>query len=104
VHHDVRVKTRESEGQQQLARYLVRAPVDADCVRSARAAWARLIQKVHQADPMLCPHCGAEMRLMARIEDPVVIRKIRDHFDHNNAPQETGLFPEGRAPPAGLFG
>jgi len=41
------------------------------------------------------------------IEEPVVIRKILDHLDHldhNNTPRETGLFPEGRAPPAGLCG
>ena len=29
---------------------------------------------------MLCPHCGAEMRLMALIEDEPVIEKILKHL------------------------
>jgi hypothetical protein len=56
------------------------APVDPACRRAARAAWARLIQKVYEVDPLLCPHCGGEMRLMARIEDPPIIEKILKHL------------------------
>ena len=52
------------------------APVDPAFSRAARAAWARLIQKVYEIDPLLCPHCGAEMRLMALIEDSLVIENI----------------------------
>lgn len=45
-----------------------------------RLTRARLIQKVYEVDPMLCPHCGAEMRLMALIEDPPIIEQILKHL------------------------
>ena len=73
------------------------APVDPAFSRAARAAWARLIQKVsalascfalppasmqsYEIDPLLCPHCGAEMRLMALIEDSPVLEKILKHLN-----------------------
>ncbi|MBM2830863.1 MAG: hypothetical protein HW411_1653 [Gammaproteobacteria bacterium] len=47
------------------------APVDPEFSRTARAAWARLIQKVYEVDHMLCPHCGAELRLMTLIMEPI---------------------------------
>ena len=33
----------------------------------------------YEVDPMLCPHCGETMRIMAIIEDPPVIEKILTH-------------------------
>jgi hypothetical protein len=56
------------------------ASVDPDFSRAAKAVWARLIQKVYEVDPMSCPHCGAELRLTALIEDPPVIEKILKHL------------------------
>jgi len=44
------------------------------------AAWARLIQKVYEVDPLACPQCGAPMRVIAFINDPEVIRKILEHL------------------------
>ncbi len=35
-----------------------------------KAAWARLIQKVYEVDPLECPNCGATMRIIALIDDP----------------------------------
>jgi len=42
---------------------------------------------------MLCPHCGAEMRLMALIEDEPVIEKILKHLHLWNPS------PPSQAPP-----
>lgn len=42
----------------------------------AKAAWARLIRKVYEADPLECPKCKGPMRVIALIEDPQVIRRI----------------------------
>jgi len=47
----------------------------------------------YEVDPMLCPHCGAEMRLMALIEDEPVIEKILRHL-HLWEPR-----PPSQAPP-----
>ena len=48
--------------------------------RKAKASWARLIQKVYEADPLECPKCGSTMRLIAVIDDATVIRKILTHL------------------------
>ena len=68
------------------------APVDPAYQSNARTAWARLIQKVYEVDPMLCPRCGEEMRLMALIEDPPVIEKILKHL-HLWDPRPSGPDP-----------
>jgi hypothetical protein len=44
--------------------------------QAARAAWAKLIRKVYEVDPLVCPKCGAQMRVIALIEDPAVIERI----------------------------
>ena len=58
-------------------------PATAFAVR-AKAAWARLIRKVYEADPLECPKCrsvkSGPMRVIALIEDPAVLRRIHDHL------------------------
>ena len=44
--------------------------------QAAKAAWAKLIRKVYEVDPLVCPKCGAHMRVIALIEDPAVIERI----------------------------
>jgi len=60
----------------------------------AKLAWARLIRKVYEADPLVCPKCQGPMRVIALIEDPALVRAILTHL---------GLWqPQAleRAPPA----
>ena len=47
----------------------------------------------YEIDPLLCPHCGAEMRLMALIEDSPVIEKILKHLNRWDS------CPPSQAPP-----
>ena len=47
---------------------------------AARSARARLIKKVYEVDPLICPHCGGEMRFLAVIEEAPVIEKILRHI------------------------
>jgi len=54
----------------------------------SRAAWARLIAKVYEADPLICRHCGSPMRIVAVITEPQQVRKILLH-----------LIKTGKAPP-----
>jgi hypothetical protein len=49
-------------------------------VARARAAWARLIRKVYEADPLECPKYKGPMRVIALIENPGVIRRILEHL------------------------
>ena len=39
-----------------------------------------MIRKVYEVDPILCPHCGAEMKVIAFIEDHKVIDNIITHL------------------------
>ena len=48
--------------------------------RTSRKAWARLLTKVYEIDPMVCPKCGSEMRVIAVIRNPPEIRKILKHL------------------------
>jgi len=58
---------------------------------AARRRWAALIKRVYEVDPLVCPKCGGEMRVIAFIErrQRDVIRKILEHC---------GLWEEPRAP------
>ncbi len=37
--------------------------------RTSRKVWARLLTKVYEIDPMVCPKCGSEMRVIAVIRN-----------------------------------
>ena len=41
-----------------------------------RKNWARLIQKIHEVDPLTCPKCKGRMKILAFIEDEEVIKEI----------------------------
>ena len=60
-----------------------------------RRSWARLLRKVYEIDPLECPQCGSELRIIAVIEQRSVIRDILQHLDLWQQPQ--------RAPPPRLF-
>ena len=47
-----------------------------DSRRAYRMRWADLLQRVFALDALCCPRCGATMRVVAAIEDPLVARKI----------------------------
>ncbi|MBC8463475.1 MAG: transposase, partial [Deltaproteobacteria bacterium] len=44
-----------------------------------RKNWARLIQKIYEVNPLVCPKCQGMMRVVAFIENPDVIKKILKH-------------------------
>jgi hypothetical protein len=62
----------------------------------AKAAWARLIRKVYEADPLQCPQCKGPMRVIAFIENPGVIQRILEHLGLW-APFTTERIPLGAA-------
>lgn len=63
----------------------------------ARAAWARLIRKVYEADPLQCPKCKGPMRVIALIDDPGVVRRILEHLGLW-APEPAERDPPAQAP------
>ena len=42
--------------------------------------WAEMIRKVYEVDPLLCPQCGGEMKVISFIKDHKVIDKIIVHL------------------------
>ena len=70
----------------------------------AAMTWAQRLKRVFNIDIETCGECGGDVRIIASIEDPVVIRKILAHLDDRASPAGLSLLPECRAPPAtGLF-
>ena len=48
--------------------------------RALRRSWAQLIKRVYEVDPLLCPSCGGEMRVIAFIIDHDVVDAILRHL------------------------
>jgi hypothetical protein len=42
--------------------------------------WAEMIRKVYEVNPLICPQCGGEMKVISFIEDHKVIDKIIAHL------------------------
>jgi hypothetical protein len=62
-----------------------------------RSTWARLIHKVYEVDPLVCPKCKGPMRVIALIADKALIRRILSHLGLR-APQTA--VGKGPGPPA----
>jgi GTPase Era involved in 16S rRNA processing len=45
-----------------------------------RKNWARLLQKIYEADPLTYPKCQGRMKTISFIEDEEVIEKILKHL------------------------
>ncbi len=79
-----------------------RASMTPDQVRGR--LWAQRLKRVFNIDIETCSACGGAVKVIAYIEDPVVIEKILTHLNEKAATAAMGLSPQVRAPPqAGLF-
>ena len=63
--------------------------------------WAQRLRRVFHIDIETCTACGGPVRVIASIEDAVVIEKIRAHLGESQAPRPSLIArrPEPRAPP-----
>lgn len=64
--------------------------------RAARYAWALLLARIYEVFPLVCPHCGGAMRIIAFITAPVTVRNILTHLGEPTAPPRTA---PARGPP-----
>jgi hypothetical protein len=48
--------------------------------KTFRKNWARLIQKIYNVDPVLCPKCLGSMKIISYIDDSEIIKKILNHL------------------------
>jgi len=58
--------------------------------KELKKRWSHFIQKVYETDPLICPKCRGEMRIISFIDQRAVIKKILEHL---------GLWEEAHAPP-----
>ena len=65
--------------------------LDSDFAKARRRSWARLLRRIVEVDPLLCPDCGAKMRIVSVITDPEVVDRILGHLARHDA--------DARAPP-----
>jgi hypothetical protein len=54
--------------------------VEEDLKRIPSKGWAAMIRKVYEVDPMLCPKCGGQMKVIAFLTDFTVVDRIIDHL------------------------
>ncbi len=64
-------------------------------VRAFRRSWAQLIKRVYEVDPLVCPKCQGEMRIIAFIVDHDVVDAILRHIAKVEARSPRG--PPGTA-------
>ena len=64
-------------------------------------SWAQRLKRVFNIDIETCSVCGGSMKVIACIEDPLMIKKILTHLRGKGLYLETGGLPESRAPPQG---
>lgn len=80
------------------------APANADertpAERHAAMRWAQRLKRVFGIDIETCTACGGTPRIIASIEDPVVIKAILVHLANKARPVHAVRLPPGRAPPA----
>ena len=61
-----------------------------------RKSWAALIRLIYETDPLLCPKCRTQMKIVSVIKDGAVIDKILAHLQYKFEPL---LLSVARPPP-----
>jgi hypothetical protein len=71
-----------------------------DSTKAYRKNWARLIQRIYEVDPLICPKCQGLMKILSFIESSEVIKKNLQHLGLWFAKREPQ--PVANAPPTEL--
>ncbi len=61
-------------------------PVETLSEKKSKQTWARLIKRIYEVDPLICPKCGSEMVVLAIITNPEEVHKILTHLRKNRSP------------------
>jgi len=43
--------------------------------------WAEMIRKVYEVDPLICPRCGGQMKVIAFLTEWAVVDRIIRHLE-----------------------
>ena len=66
------------------------AQVEARDARALRRSWAQLIKRIYEVDPMVCPSCGSEMKVISFITEHDVIDAILRHLGRKERREARG--------------
>ena len=69
------------------------ARAESRSARALRRSWAQLIKRIYEVDPLVCPTCGSEMKVIAFITEHDVVDAILRHLERKES-------QEARAPPS----
>ncbi len=58
--------------------------------RALRRSWAQLIKRIYEVDPLVCPSCGGEMKVIAFITEHKVVDAILRHLERGEAKEARG--------------
>jgi len=72
--------------------------------KRASITWAKRLKRVFNIDIEICSKCDGDVKIIASIEDPMVIQQILTHLEDNATSSATGFLPECRAPPSPPMG
>jgi len=54
--------------------------IEEECPRIPRRGWAEMIRKVYEVDPLLCPKCQGEMKVISFLTEYSVVDRIINHL------------------------
>ncbi len=95
AHRALVTRAGRGKGRTESAKADVRTPAE----RRSAMRWAQRLKRVFGIVVQTCAGCGGTMRIIASIEDPVVIKAILAHLAGKAYSAQPRL-PPGRAPPA----
>lgn len=64
--------------------------------KQCRSNWARLIKKIYETDPLVCPKCHGVLTIVSFLDDPAVIKRILVHLNLWDVPERS---PPPASPP-----
>jgi hypothetical protein len=59
---------------------LVTVEPEPEGLRKAKRRWAELLRRILEVDPLACPRCGEEMRIVSFITEPKTIDRILERL------------------------
>ena len=71
--------------------------------KRAAMTWAQRLKRAFNIDIETCEACGSAVKIIACIDDPVIIKKILQHRDQQFQKNHSILLPVSRAPPCLLL-
>jgi len=86
--------TLAKRGQRQAESAIEPAPA-----RHASMTWAQRLKRVFKIEIETCEHCGGAVKVIASIEDPLVIERILEHLARGTEALMPIFKPFARAPP-----